>query len=253
MVSTYFLAKTATKKFNDDLKRTLKEIHKKQVLLYGAGEGFMYLLDKYPFKELNIVAVADKKFCEETVFEGFKAIPPEQIFYQKYDVILITNEQPSPICNYIQKTLKIENKAIMTVFNEDISEERDSFFYLEHFNFGQYLRDLNKKLRCKNIVIYGAGILFEAVNEFYDLRDLNIIAISDRRFKDHSKGEKFLGYPVCSPNEIKDLKPDYVLVATKFYINIIEDLYYNTLKGTKIKVKPLIKKPFKTLINEIWG
>ena len=62
-----------------------------------------------------------------------------------------------------------------------------------------------------------------------------------------------LGYKVIPKNLIADNNPDYVLVATKFYINIIEDLYYDTLSKTKIKIKPLMKKPFFTLVKEIWG
>ena len=81
---------------------------------------------------------------------------------------------------------------------------------------------------------------------------MNVIAISDKRFETYNQGETFLNYPVCSPDEIKNLKPDYVLVATKYYVNIVEDLYYNLLKDAKIKIKPLLKKDILTLIKEIW-
>lgn len=253
MLSDYFLVKTKTLKFQKDLDKLLNNLAGKKVVIYGAGEGFSYLLEKYPFKKLKIVAIADKKFSEETKYEKFKAIPPEQIFYQDYDFILVTNEQSKSIFKYISKTLKIDAKKIKLIFNEDIPEERDAFFYIEQFNFAEHLEKLNKKLKNKKIIIYGAGIFFEAIKELYDLSQLDIIGISDRRFLEHKKGETFLGYTVYSPDEIKDVNPDYVLVATKFYINIIENLYYETLKGTKIKIKPLLKKPFKVLFKEIWG
>ena len=94
---------------------------------------------------------------------------------------------------------------------------------------------------------------FQAIKKHYDISDINIIGISDRRFEGHEPNEECFGYKVYAPSELKDLNPDYVLVATKMYIGIIEDLYYDTLKDTKIKIKPLLKKGLFTLIKEIWG
>ena len=111
---------------------------------------------------------------------------------------------------------------------------------------------LNRKLKGKSIVLYGAGLFFEAIKKYYDLSQLNIIGISDKRFDKHKKDESFLGYKVYSKEELKDLKPDYILVATKFYIAIIEDLYFNTFSNSKIKIKPLVKKPFISLLKEVW-
>ena len=112
---------------------------------------------------------------------------------------------------------------------------------------------MNNKLKGKSIVLYGAGVFLEAINKYYDLSKLNIIGISDRRFDEHKENEMFLGHRAYSIEELKDLNPDYILVATKFYISIIEDMYYNTFANTKIKIKPLVKKPFLTLLKEIWG
>ena len=43
-------------------------------------------------------------------------------------------------------------------------------------------KKLNKKLKGKTIVIYGSGLLFQKVLSNYDLSELNIIGISDRKF-----------------------------------------------------------------------
>ena len=79
---------------------------------------------------------------------------------------------------------------------------------------------------------------------------MDVVGIADKRFENHGENEDFLGYKAIAPEEILDIKPDYVVVATKFYINIVEDLYYNLLKGTKIKIKPLLKK---TLVREVFN
>ena len=278
MLSKYFEIKTKSKKFDDDLLWSMGEIKGKKVLLYGAGEGFVELNKRYFFNDvLNIVAIADKKFeheCEcgcghsgcccghehkaeekyETqYFEGIRAIAPSDIPNEDYDVLLITNERPQPILNYVFNELNVEGKDVRTVFNEEIPDEQPNLLYLYNFKFDKTLPKLVKKLEGKSVVIYGAGVFFEIIKKYFDLSDLNIIGVSDRRFSNHEENEEWEGYKVYAPEEIKELKPDYVLVATKFYINIIEDLYYGTLKDTKIKIKPLMKKPFWTLVKEIWG
>lgn len=130
--------------------------------------------------------------------------------------------------------------------------EKADYDYLCGFNFEKHLEKLKKKLKNKTIIIYGAGIFFEVINKYFSLDGLNIIGIADRKFNEHDENEKFLGYKVYAPEEIKNINPDYILVATKYFIDVIENLYYVLLKGTRIKIKPLVKKPFLTLLNEIW-
>lgn len=256
MLSKYFQLKTKTKKFDDDLLWSMGEIKGKRVILLGAGEDFVELNQRYFFKDvLNIVSIADKKFETEPVetFEGIRAITPNQIKNEDYDVILITNEDPTPILDFVFNDLCIENKDIRTIFNEEIQEEHENLNYLFQYNFDKTLPRLIKKLKGKSVVLYGAGIFLELIKKYFDLSNLNVIGVADRRFSNHNENEEFLGYKAISPDEIKTLNPDYVLVATKMYINIIEDLYYGTLKGTKIKIKPLVKKDFWTLVKEIWN
>ena len=124
--------------------------------------------------------------------------------------------------------------------------------YLKKVNFSKQLEKLNKKLKNKSIVIYGTGIFFEVLKNNYDLSPLNIIAVSDRKFTNHEQDEEFLGYNVCAPEEIASLNPDCVLVATINIVKIMESLENTVLKGTKIKLMPLVRKPFKDIWNEIW-
>lgn len=253
MLSQYFKMQVKTEKFDNDLRWTIGEIKDKKVLVYGAGEAFVELNKKYNFtQELNIVAIADKKFENETSFNGLRAINPESMEIEDFDVILISNENYMPIISYLEDSFDLANKEIKTIFHQEIVDESVNFNYLKQFNFGKHLAKLTKKLQNKTVVIYGSGAFFEVIKKFYDLNGLNIIGIADNRFRGHDENQTFMDYTVYSPSELKSLNPDYVLVATKFYINIIEDLYYNTLKGTKIKIKPLLKKSFFTLLKEIW-
>ena len=147
---------------------------------------------------------------------------------------------------------KVDKDKIRFISQEEIPMEQENYNYLESFNFGKHIKKLTKKLKDKSVVLYGAGSFLEVINKYYDLSGLNIIGIADKRFEKYENNEtEFLGYKAVKPNEIKDLNPDYVLVATKFFINIIEDLMLNTLADTKIKIRPLVKKSLFVLLKEI--
>lgn len=126
-----------------------------------------------------------------------------------------------------------------------IPDEEINLKYLEERNFDKYLSCLNKKLKRKKIVIYGAGAMLQAIFKHYEL-NLNILAISDLRYTENST-EYFSGYKTCAPDEIRKINPDYVLVATKKYLPVALKIKVN--KQTKIK--PLINKTIKEIWKEI--
>lgn len=256
MLSKYFYAKTQTKDFNERLSKILLDLKGKKVLLYGAGKSFVELDKTYNFKKkLNITAISDIKFKDENYadFMGIKTISPDNITSTEYDVILVTNESPQKIITFLIANLQIEPEKITTIFSEDIKNECVNYNYLHQMNFEKTYPKLIKKLKNKKIIIYGAGALLELINKYFGLSELDIIGISDKRYSSHNENETYLGYKVYAPNEIAKANPDYVLVSTINYIPIIEQLYFDTLKATNIKIKPLFKKDFLTLVKEIWN
>ncbi len=243
--------KLQSKVFADYVENILNDLKGKKVLIYGAGEAFCEILKKFDIKELDVVAISDLKFKEKGEFEGFKAIPPNEITDLDFDVILMT-------LVYSKKAIEALDKMgvfqeITEIFEEIIPQESEFINYLEKISFEKYLKKIEKKLKNKKIVIYGTGVFFQVINAYYDLSKLNIIAVSDKKYDAHEENETFLDYKVISPLEIKKYEPDYVLIATRFFINILEDLEENILKNSKIKIRPLIKKPFIELWREIWG
>ena len=147
--------------------------------------------------------------------------------------------------------LNIKDKDIRTVFNEEVKDEQSNLNYLYKQEFDKTLPKVLKKLRNKKIVFYGAGVYLELIKKYFDISDINVIALCDKKFENANVSE-YLGYKTCKPAEIKELNPDYVIMTTKFYINIFEYLHDDLLKGTKIKIKPLVRKSFWTLVKEIW-
>ncbi|MBR6126498.1 hypothetical protein IKQ21_02320 [bacterium] len=256
MLSKYFEYKTNSQKFEEEINSLISELKDKRVLIYGAGEGFLALNKKYSFASaLNITGISDKKFENTSgeMFEGMRAIAPENIPNEEFDTIIVSNEKSKEIVKFLQNKLDIDEEKIKTLFVEEIPDEQTNYNYLYEYNFDKTLPKTVKKLKNKTVILYGAGAFLELIKKHFDLTGINIIGISDRRFVNHEENEEFLGYKAYAPSEIAEVKPDCVLVATKFYINIIEELYYKTLKGAKIKILPLVRKPLWTLIREIWG
>ena len=128
-----------------------------------------------------------------------------------------------------------------------LSSEEDFIAYLKKINFAKHLTKIAKKLKDKKVVIYGAGSFYQTLIKEYDLSCLNIIAIADRKFINHDDDVMFSGYKVCAPDEIKLLEPDYVLVSMISPINVC------CVKNVKVKIKPLINKPFIDIWKEIWS
>lgn len=254
MLSAYAKMILKGDNFLNRINEIYKELADKKVLIYALGETFIELDKKYQITDkLNVVAISDKKFEEKLVnYKGIKAIIPSEIKNIDYDVILVTNETPSRICMILEDDLGVDFAKITTLFKHKIIDEVLHYNYLVENNFEKNLKKLNKLTKGKSVVIYGAGSLFETAKKYYDLSKLNIIGISDMKFSAHEENEECFTYKVYSLDELKELKPDYILVATKFYINIIENFYYEVFKDTKVKIKALIKKPFLTLWKEIW-
>ena len=128
-------------------------------------------------------------------------------------------------------------------------DDKENMDYLLKYNFSKTLPKLIKKLKNKTVVLYGVGILLDLIKENFDLSGINIIAVSDRKFKNSDVSE-YSGYKTCAPEDIEKLNPDYVLISTKFYMNIYEYLSNELLKNTGIKILPLVEKPFLTLFKE---
>ena len=124
--------------------------------------------------------------------------------------------------------------------------------FLKDINFEKQLTRLKKRLRGKTVVIYGTGSLFQLILSKYDLSGLNIVAISDGKYTPEDNGKEFCGYKTVPLTEISSLNPDYIIVATLSYTDIIYNFETVFFKNTKIKILPLAQKPFLTLLKEIW-
>ena len=230
MISKYYKAKLKTQEFKESLDKIITKLNNKKVFLIGKKEEINYLYKQFPqMNSLDIITSANST---------------RDIKKYDYDYILIANE------NFNDKIEDIEQSKIIKIIQDDIEDERLSYYFLEKHKFPKIIRKLRKELKNKKIILYGAGIFFEVIMKYYDLSGLNIVAIADRRFTVHDKNETFCGYRVSSPEEVLDEKPDYLLISTKLYVKLIYIIYTKIYKNTGIKIKPLIKKSIWSLLKE---
>ena len=131
-----------------------------------------------------------------------------------------------------------------------IKEEEENLCYLKENKFDKSFLKLIKKLKGKRIVIYGAGTLFMLIKKCYDISELNIVGVADKKFET-SKDVLFENeYKIFKLNEITKNDVDCILVSVKFYVPVLEELY-EKFKISGIKVLPFVKKSFWTLLKEL--
>lgn len=116
--------------------------------------------------------------------------------------------------------------------------------YLKTNNFDKQLKILNKKLSGKKIMIYGAGKLFEEIIKNYDLSDLDIVGITDKKFYLDQKDKNYFGYKVYYYTDFLKENFEVMLVATQQYDSIL-----NKYKYIGKTVMPFCKQNFITILK----
>lgn len=254
MVSAYFKVKIKTEEFKNNIKNIIEQVKDKKVLLYGNNKGFNQLNKKFDIiKNLNPVAIVDESLeaGKTSKVYGVKSISKEDISRESFDKVVIVDENALQITPMLEVELGIQSENIYALFIETIREERQNVNFLYKNKFDKTFPKLVKKMKNKKVILYGAGIFLEVINKYFDLSQLNIIGIADKKYSLINNEERFLGYKTFNPTEIIGLNPDYVLMSTKFYVNLFEFLHFDLLQGEKIKIKPLVQKKFFTLLKEI--
>lgn len=125
--------------------------------------------------------------------------------------------------------------------------------HLKECGFDKYFKNLVKKLEGKKVVIYGTGMLFELINEKYDLSQINIIGISDVKYFPNQEGDLDFGYKIIPLVKLDECEADVVLLGVQHYHNIMEDLKEDYFSDKPTKIMPLVKKPLLKRIKDIFS
>lgn len=117
--------------------------------------------------------------------------------------------------------------------------------YLDKIEEQKYIDILSQVLNGKKVLLYGAGIVAQVLIDKYNLTNINIIGISDKKFETF-KEDEFKGYKAFPPSDLKKQNFDYILFTMKLYKNIEVSL---RKQGIVQKALPLIKNDRKYILR----
>ena len=115
----------------------------------------------------------------------------------------------------------------------------DILGYFKAVHAQRQINKLARKYKNKKIVIYGAGIYFQILNNNFDLSKLNIVAIADKKFET-SKNANTTAFMALAPEELKDFDYDAIFVALYDDTSLCDYLEYQLLINTQNEGKPII-------------
>ena len=110
--------------------------------------------------------------------------------------------------------------------------------YLKAVHAQRQINKLARKYKNKKIVIYGAGEYFQILKNNFDLSNLNIVGIADKKFET-SKDSNPTQYLALAPEELKEFDLDVILVALYDDASLCDYLEYQLLINTENEGKPV--------------
>lgn len=128
----------------------------------------------------------------------------------------------------------------------------DYLGYYKKVGAQKQIDKLARKYRGKRVLVYGAGIMSNLLFTNYDLSGLNIVGVCDRKFTDYDS--KFNNYPIITPELLKTMDYDVILVLLKMYNKVIEQIKYDLLINTKnenVEVRVFIEPSWIQCIKEV--
>ena len=88
----FYLLRLFLKRYTD--KILISKRFSKKLVIYGTGVIYNKLKEEGFFKDSNIIALCDKRFTQKEKFDGYEAIPPEELSDIKPDRIYIAMKHP---------------------------------------------------------------------------------------------------------------------------------------------------------------
>lgn len=134
--------------------------------------------------------------------------------------------------------------------NTKINEEYLSYVdYLKSINFDKKLEILKEKYADKKVVIFGMGLLLDAILDNYNLSEyLNIIGISDSRIQEETPRE-YKGFNLYKPLALRALNFSTVLDTNILFEKTKKFLKQNCYVKKSVKIEKLIQIPFSERIS----
>lgn len=122
--------------------------------------------------------------------------------------------------------------------------------YLINNKFEEQLSNLKNELKNKKIIVYGTGKLFQTIIEKYDLSDLDIIGVSDKKYVLEDEGKENFGYKIIPFCKLNMYEADCILLGVQNYLSLQHEFQKSKIAQM---VLPLVKMHLKTKILYYWN
>lgn len=189
------------------------------------------------FKYLKQTPYKDNLKAKDFIFGKLEKIFKQ---YRKHPFLFLKDE-----ISIMPAVIDYKNTEIIKKFGN--SKKEIFLNILKKSNFQNKLDKLAKKYGNKKIILYGTGFTADLIFEYFDISKFNIIAVSDKKYKDTI--QKYNNIACIPPELIKEKNPDIVFITTQNYIQM-EDFFEDILFGKigKFKYKPLLAYSFDEFI-----
>lgn len=237
--------------FSKGILSVLSKLCDKRVLIYSKYHDYKFLNKIFHFDErLNVQGVF---YSDKSVFPLFKNklfLTLDEAKKTCYDYILVLDSANQRASKFFLTTNGFDVDKVIFPCEEEVYDQTENSKYLFDINFIRQFSKLQKKLKNKTVILYGAGAFLELISKYCDLSLLNIVAICDKRFKADAN-DKFLGYKAISVKELSLYKADYILISTREYLKTQDWLFDNLEDFKRTKVKLLFKRPFRLVVEDV--
>lgn len=130
----------------------------------------------------------------------------------------------------------------MTIINEEYLSYVD---YLKSINFANILENLKKKYANKKVVLFGTGVLLDAILDNYNVSEyLNIIGVSDKRVEDKEENATYKDFNLYKPFSLRALSVNVVLDTSVLFEKSAKFLRQNFYVKKSVEISPMIQIPF---------
>lgn len=153
------------KKIN--INQLIKKCKNAKIVIYGAGDYFLYLQQNYDLSGLNIIGISDKKFEVSKGENPSKYVPlvPEELKDYDFDIILVTLKNDEKICDYLEYQLlmntKNEDKIILPLFSNFSKKKKAKEYYQNGKRLYHFIRDIADESDLAKIKFELANVLEE--------------------------------------------------------------------------------------------
>ncbi len=178
------------------------------------------------------------KYIKYTEFEGKFSeteVFIKNLFYKiknliKYPMDFIKNKKnllPRYLAYKLPHDFYLDKKNLLKQYSNMENYKHDKLLeILKEKGFQKKLNAKIKKYKNKKAIIYGTGMICDIIFDNFDLSGLDIVFVSDKKYKDNA--ENYKGIPAIVPEQISEKKPDIVLTTLQD-LAIAEDYFQNNL------------------------